>query len=154
MLVSLAVAGSAAACGGKDSADDSGSGGADYSVSLIGDLSGPYGTYVGPGVAGFQTAIKAINDAGGVNGKQIKLNDPLDAQSTTNAAQVAVRQAVGQKPTALFMSTASTEVIAVSSVLGSAKTTSLIVPNDDAQAVPPKDYYYSATLSSTPTCRM
>jgi branched-chain amino acid transport system substrate-binding protein len=99
-------------------------------------------------VTGFQTAIKAINDDGGVNGKKIKLNDPLDAQSTTNGAQVAVRQAVGQKPTALVMSTASTEVIAVASVLGSAGTTALIVPNDDAQAVPPKDYYYSATLSS------
>jgi branched-chain amino acid transport system substrate-binding protein len=150
VLLSLAVAATAAACGNDSDSDGSASGGSGdgYSVSIIGDLSGPFGAVVGPGVQGFQTAIKAINDDGGVNGKQIKLNDPLDAQSTTDAAQVAVREAIGQKPTALIMSTASTEVIAVSSVLGSAGITSLIVPNDDAQAVPPKEYYYSATLSS------
>jgi ABC-type branched-subunit amino acid transport system substrate-binding protein len=149
VLITVALAGSAGACSDNGgNATGSSGGSSTFSVSLIGDLSGPYGTYVGPGVTGFQTAIKAINAAGGVNGKQIKVNSPLDAQSTTAAAQVAVRQAVGQKPIAVLMSTASTEVIANSSVLGGAGITSLIVPNDDAQAVPPKDYYYSATLSS------
>lgn len=150
VAVTLAVAATAAACGdNNDSGSGNASGGGDeYTVSVVGDLSGPFGAIVGPGVAGFQTAVKTINDGGGVNGKQIKVNDPLDAQSVTNAAQVAVRQAIGEEPIALYMSTASTEVIAVSNVLESAAITSLIVPNDDGQAVPPKPYYYSSTLSS------
>jgi branched-chain amino acid transport system substrate-binding protein len=139
-----------AGCGRAAPGADSGTGGSSepYNVSLFADISGPFAPFVSHGVGGFQTAIAAINDAGGVNGRQIKLNNPIDAQSTPQGAQVAARQAVGQTPVAILVSTASTELASVAGVLAGASTTTLAVPNDDGQAVPPKPYYFSATVSS------
>ena len=62
---------------------------------------GAYAPFVSHGIGGFQTAVAAINDAGGVNGRQIKLNNPIDAQSTPTGAQTAARQAVGEAPIAI-----------------------------------------------------
>ncbi|WP_433045927.1 ABC transporter substrate-binding protein [Dactylosporangium sp. CS-033363] len=137
------------ACGNNAAGGGSGGGGGGtYAVSLFADISGAYAPFVSAGVGGFQTAVSAINDAGGVNGRKIALNSPIDAQSTAQGAQVAARQAVGQAPVAILVSTASTELAGVAGVLGGAGITTLAVPNDDGQASPPKPYYYSATISS------
>ncbi|MER7007561.1 ABC transporter substrate-binding protein [Dactylosporangium sp. NPDC000555] len=117
-------------------------------MSILGDLSGVQQAVNSPGVAGFQTAIKEIDDAGGVNGKKISLLPAIDTQSTPAGVQTAVRQAVGQKPIAIAISMVSTEVASVASILGSAQLTTLTVTNDDAQSTPPKPYYFSATLGS------
>lgn len=147
----LVVAASAcSSSGGESSAvNQSASGKAPYTVAMIGDMSGPYASIVSHGVGGFETAIDAVNAAGGVNGRKIVVGSPLDAQSTATGAETAFRQAVGQAPDAIFMTTASTEIADTAPVAEGAGITLLAVANDDGQAVPPKPYYYSATLSST-----
>jgi branched-chain amino acid transport system substrate-binding protein len=145
----LVLAASACSSGGSSTAvNQSASGKAPYTVAMIGDMSGPYASIVSHGIGGFETAIDAVNAAGGVNGRKIVVSSPLDAQSTAGGAETAFRQAVGQAPDAIFMTTASTEIADTAPVAEGAGITLLAVANDDGQAVPPKPYYYSTTLSS------
>lgn len=147
LVASTALAMSA--CGGSDDSGTAEGGTGAYTVSMIGDMSGAVAAIVSHGIGGFETAISAINDAGGVNGRKIEFGSPIDARSTPEGAQQAIREAIGQEPMVVFMTTTSTEVAGIAPVATGAGVTLLTVANDDGQAVPPKPHYYSATLSST-----
>jgi branched-chain amino acid transport system substrate-binding protein len=151
VVIASGLALAASACsssGGTSTASQAASKQAPYTVAMIGDMSGPYASIVSHGIGGFETAIDAVNAAGGVNGRKIVVGSPLDAQSTASGAETAFRQAVGKAPDAIFMTTASTEIADTAPVAQGAGITLLAVANDDGQAVPPKPYYYSTTLSS------
>ena len=84
------------ACGGGTS---SGGGGnkAPITVAYVTDLTGGNSANSIGGKAGFDTAVKEINDAGGVNGRKITTTT-YDSQSDVNAFQTQLRQALGTSP--------------------------------------------------------
>ncbi len=105
-----AIALVAVACGGSSS---SGSGGSQtpYNVPFVGDLTGPNAVNGIGGQAGFNTAIKEINDAGGVNGHKL-VSQSFDAQSDPSAFTVQLRQAISLNPVAMVTNALSSETAA------------------------------------------
>jgi branched-chain amino acid transport system substrate-binding protein len=74
-----------------------------YNIQALMDLTGPLGP---PGVvvaAGAKAYVKMINDAGGVNGKQLVLTI-TDTQSTDQGNIAALQKAIGTNPMAVINS--------------------------------------------------
>lgn len=94
----LAATLAVAACGGGGSSGSSGGSKAPYTIAYVSDLTGGNSANAIGGLAGFKTALKEINDAGGVNGHQLEIQT-YDSQSDVNAFQAQLRQALGSNPT-------------------------------------------------------
>jgi ABC-type branched-subunit amino acid transport system substrate-binding protein len=121
-----------------------------YVVSMVADLSGPLAGGIGlSGAAGLQGAVKAINDAGGVNGHPIKLNIH-DSLSTAEGAQAAARAAIADNPSALYGSYASAQFAAILPVLQQAKVTMITLPVQSTllSPTPPTWLYTVASVQS------
>lgn len=70
----------------------------------FGDLSGPLAGITAPLINGFQDAVKAINDAGGIRGAQIALQF-TDTQSNVDEAVAAYERYTSEDPNILVMFT-------------------------------------------------
>ncbi|MGF6988849.1 branched-chain amino acid transport system substrate-binding protein [Lachnospiraceae bacterium PF1-21] len=88
-LVAVMLVAVVAGCGKKDSGDSSSSEGSEtFKIGGIGPLTGPAAVY---GIAvqnGADLAVKEINEAGGINGKQVEFkmeDDTHDAEKAVNA---------------------------------------------------------------------
>ena len=87
-----------AACGGGNAGSGGGSGDkTPITVAYVTDLTGGNSANSIGGKAGFDTAVKEINDAGGINGHSIT-STTYDSQSDVNAFQTQLRQALGTNP--------------------------------------------------------
>jgi branched-chain amino acid transport system substrate-binding protein len=140
-LTACSSGGSASSGGDSSVAQD----GSPYKVSVAADLSGAGGANGIAGVAGFQAAIKTVNDAGGVNGKKIAVSDPVDALSTTDGAQGAVRQVLSQDPIAILHNTLN--ATAIVPIAQPAAVTTLSIVSLQSMSVPPQKWFYSASLT-------
>ena len=90
MLMAVVMAFSLMACGNKD---DNGSGGAadaaeTIKLGVVGPLTGGYANYGLSVQHGAELAVKEINAAGGVNGKQLELS-AQDSQGDPESAVAA-----------------------------------------------------------------
>jgi branched-chain amino acid transport system substrate-binding protein len=109
-----------AACGGSGSAAGSQPGAnGSIPVVLMGDLSGTY-TALGVSVQGAQAAVSAINAAGGINGRQLKVVGTYDTQSTPAGGTSAAQQAVSVHPDLIMDGSASASVSAALPAFASA----------------------------------
>ncbi len=95
----LATVVAVAACGGGSSSGGGGSK-SPYAIAYVADLTGANSANALGGQAGFNTALKEINGAGGVNGHQLTVQT-YDSQSDVNAFQAQLRQALGTNPVAI-----------------------------------------------------
>lgn len=73
-----------AGCGGGDTADKGGAAADEIVVGANVEITGNQANYGSAGLKGFKLAIKEINEAGGVNGKQIKI---VEADTKSDAAE-------------------------------------------------------------------
>jgi branched-chain amino acid transport system substrate-binding protein len=108
-----------AACGGgSTSSGGSGTSKAPINIAYVTDLTGGNsGNSIG-GKAGFDTALKEINDAGGANGHKL-VTTTYDSQSDVNAFQTQLRQALGTTPNIVAGQWLSASTAAGASVIGS-----------------------------------
>lgn len=90
-----------------------------YQVAFVDDVSGADSSYGVQTQAAVTTALKEINDAGGVNGHPIDIQT-YDTQSTPTTAEAVLRQALATNPTAVTGLITSAEEAAVAPVLVSA----------------------------------
>lgn len=92
-----------AACGDSGSGGAGGTGVGPIPIAFIGDLTGPPGTAPFPsGKTGVEAAVKAINDAGGVDGRKLKLSVCDTTLVQTKGLQCA-REVVGSDAAAVVM---------------------------------------------------
>jgi ABC-type branched-subunit amino acid transport system substrate-binding protein len=87
-----------AACGGG--ASSGGGSKSPYTIAYVADLTGGNSANSLGGQAGFNTALKEINDSGGVSGHKLQVQT-YDSQSDVNAFQAQLRQALGTNPMAI-----------------------------------------------------
>lgn len=89
----------AAACGGGSSSNSSGSSAnkAPIELAFIGDLTGGNSGNSLGGQAGENTAVKEINDSGGVNGAKLHVTS-YDSQSVVATHAAVLRQALATNP--------------------------------------------------------
>lgn len=90
-IAGLALAVTLTACGGSD--ETASGGDAVVKIGVILSQTGPYSSIGVPEVEGAKAAVETINDAGGVDGKKIKLVFE-DAQSTPQAAAAAATKLI------------------------------------------------------------
>lgn len=103
LLIALLAAGVAvAACGGSTSSNSSGSGASKspYEVAFVADLTGGNSANGLGGEAGFNTAVKEINESGGVNGHPLHVTN-YDSQSAVPTHAAVLRQALATNPQAI-----------------------------------------------------
>lgn len=96
---------------GRSSAGDSSNAAGDIRVAYVGDVTGPYALLGAEGAAGFHDAIADINAAGGIDGRDLVV-DNFDSQADANAAQTAWRNAFATNPQAIFFSGLSSSLTA------------------------------------------
>ncbi len=100
LLALLGMALGIAACGGGGTSSGGGGSASPYEIAFIGDLTGGNSANSLGGQAGFNTAVKEINDAGGVNGHKLTVT-PYDSQSVVATHATVLRQALGTNPVAV-----------------------------------------------------
>jgi branched-chain amino acid transport system substrate-binding protein len=102
LLALLLFALAAAACGGGSSSSSSGSSASKTPIELafIGDLTGGNSGNSLGGQAGENTAVKEINDSGGVNGAKLHVTS-YDSQSVVATHAAVLRQALATNPAAI-----------------------------------------------------
>lgn len=132
----------ASACSSSSKSSSTGGSGGTGSASQItlaalADLTGANASIGLPVQGGAQTAIKEINDAGGVNGAKLTLKS-FDAQSSVSASGSVVRDAEASKPAAIIGEVVSSELAPAASVISaggvpwvSANTPSAVTDNDE-----------------------
>jgi len=118
-IATTALALLVAACGGGNtSTGGGGTNKAPITIAYVTDLTGGNsGNSIG-GKAGFDTALKEINDAGGANGHKL-VETTYDSQSDINAFQTQLRQALGTSPNLVAGQWLSSSTAAGASVIGS-----------------------------------
>jgi ABC-type branched-subunit amino acid transport system substrate-binding protein len=107
-----------AACGGGSTSSGGGSK-SPYLIAYVADLTGGNSANSLGGQAGFNTAVKEINDGGGVDGHKLQVT-PYDSQSDVNAFQAQLRQALGTNPTVISGQWLSGSNSAAASIFNSA----------------------------------
>lgn len=120
-LLGVAVTAAAlvvAACGGSTNTTGGGGDKTPISIAYITDLTGGNSANSIGGKAGFDTAVKEINDAGGINGHKINTTT-YDSQSDVNAFQTQYRQALGTNPHVIAGQWLSSSTAAGASVIAS-----------------------------------
>jgi branched-chain amino acid transport system substrate-binding protein len=101
LIALLGAALAVAACGGSTSNNSSSSQSkAPYQIAFVTDLTGGNsGNSIG-GQAGFNTAVKEINDSGGADGHKLSITT-YDSQSTVATHAAVLRQALATNPAAI-----------------------------------------------------
>ncbi|MGE7838138.1 ABC transporter substrate-binding protein [Viridibacillus arvi] len=143
-LASSLIIGALAGCGAKDGATSGGSssGGKDSDVIKIGmnlELSGGVASYGSGVAAGVELAIAEINEAGGIDGKQIKpvkIDNKSDAAEATSAA---IKLATQEKVVAQIGSATSGNTVAAVQIanknkmpiIGPSATSTTVTVNED-----------------------
>ncbi|MFE6169948.1 ABC transporter substrate-binding protein [Viridibacillus arvi] len=143
-LASSLIIGALAGCGAKDGATSGGSssGGKDSDVIKIGmnlELSGGVASYGSGVAAGAELAIAEINEAGGIDGKQIKpvkIDNKSDAAEATSAA---IKLATQEKVVAQIGSATSGNTVAAVQIanknkmpiIGPSATSTTVTVNED-----------------------
>jgi ABC-type branched-subunit amino acid transport system substrate-binding protein len=101
LIALLGAALAVAACGGSTSNNSSSSQSkAPYQIAFITDLTGGNSGNSLGGQAGFNTAVKEINDSGGVAGHKLSITT-YDSQSNVATHAAVLRQALASNPTAI-----------------------------------------------------
>lgn len=114
-----------------------------YAIGFSADLSGSLSFYGKPLLGGLKAAVQAINDAGGVNGHQIKLT-ALDDKSDVPTALANFQQLTSSGALAIVGQTHSAVTAALAPEAAKAK-----VPMFTSTALPFTPYVYGGELSST-----
>lgn len=109
----------AAACGGGTTTSGGTTAKSPFNIAYITDLTGGNANNGNGGKAGFDTALKEINDAGGANGHKL-VETSYDSQSDVNAFQTQLRQALGTSPNIVAGEWLSSSTAAGASVISSA----------------------------------
>jgi branched-chain amino acid transport system substrate-binding protein len=143
LLLSLtAVALMIAACGGGSTGGSSGSK-SPYTIPFVGDLTGGDAANGLGGQAGFNTAVKEINDAGGINGHKITVQ-AFDSQSDPAAFSAQLRQALALNPVAMVTHQLSSETAAAVSIFQSANVP-VVTPSYTITGVDTIPYWLSTS---------
>lgn len=141
-LASSLIIGALAGCGAKDGTTSGGSGGKDSDVIKVGmnlELSGGVASYGSGVAAGAELAIDEINEAGGIDGKQIekvKIDNKSDAAEATAAA---IKLATQEKVVAQIGSATSGNTLAAVQIanknkmpiIGPSATSTTVTVNED-----------------------
>jgi branched-chain amino acid transport system substrate-binding protein len=132
-----------AACGGGGSTSGPSGSKSPYTIPFVGDLTGGDATNGLGGQAGFNTAVKEINDAGGINGHKISVQ-AFDSQSDPAAFSAQLRQALALNPTAMVTHQLSSETAAAVSIFQSANVP-VVTPSYTITGVDTIPYWLSTS---------
>jgi len=142
VLVTSGIALVAVACGGG-STSSSGGAKADYNIPFVGDLTGANGGNGTGGLAGFNTALKEINNSGGINGHKV-VGQSFDAQSDPTAFSAQLRQALALNPPAMVTNALSSETAAAVSIYQSSNVP-VVGPSYTITGVDTIPYWFSTS---------
>lgn len=117
-------------------------------VAVIADLTGGQSATQTTAANGFQAAVDAINESGGIDGKEIVVTT-YDSLSTPEGVQTAARQAAAEEPSFIAFAAGSSGLVGAQSVFAQAG-----IPLFSVSAAgtllfeDPQDWYF--TVGSTP----
>ncbi|MER2537217.1 MAG: ABC transporter substrate-binding protein [Rhizobiaceae bacterium] len=122
---------------------------APYRVALIAAKTGVLATVLGPAGTGFEAYIDTVNKAGGIDGRQIKL-DLLDEQSTPAVANGLFQRVLSDPPIAMAFFGQSTSQTQSRQLLENAELPVLTVTADDSFLYPkPTRTMFQLNVSAT-----
>ncbi len=137
-----AVALTLAACGGAGSTSGS-SAASTYTIPFVADLTGANATNGIGGQAGYNTAIKEINDSGGINGHRI-VAQSFDGQTDPATFSAQLRQAIALNPPAIVTNALSSETAAAVSIYQSSNVP-VVTPSYTITGVDTIPYWLSTS---------
>jgi ABC-type branched-subunit amino acid transport system substrate-binding protein len=152
----LLLAPALAACGGGSGTPAGGStsttgvtasGGA-YHITVLADLTGGIAVNAKPGVAGVQSAVAAINTAGGINGKKLDVS-VIDTRTSIDTARTGAQQAISDHPFAVIMFMGGDEGVAVTPLLQAAHIPVLSPALPDSSLYPAQSGLFMPSVSAT-----
>src|SRR5919106_4524896 len=125
-----------------------GQGRAPIELAMISPLTGPL-SFVGlDNRAGVQAAVREINGAGGVNGRQIRLTIFDDASNPSQGVVHMQRIAEESKYLGVIGSGFSSVGLAVAPIVAATRIPYISMASSAAQVTPAKPYYYMTTATS------
>jgi branched-chain amino acid transport system substrate-binding protein len=145
-----------AACGSSDDTSTSGGGstggsggGEALNVGAVLSLSGPAASFGTLDRDGINLAVKSINDAGGVNGKPVKVTI-VDDQSTPDKAVIAANKLITKdRVDAVIGATTGSATLAMAPIFNRAKVP-LLAPVTTVTVTEPKtDYVFRTAVNDT-----
>lgn len=158
ILAAVALVVGLAACGGGGSSNNSGSsggstggggeessGGGSYFVGSTQDLTGPVAFIGGPVTAGFETCADAVDEEGGVNGKQLEF-EALDDQSSSEKALTNMKTLLAKNPVAFISNVTSDAEVPVDEKLAEEEIPSIAYAT--AEELNENKFYYSVGIST------
>ncbi|CAN5255846.1 hypothetical protein BH09ACT6_BH09ACT6_06770 [soil metagenome] len=146
-LGTVAALGLAGCSGGGSSNSSATAATGDITVAVVADLTGAAAASNATAADGMRAAVQAVNAAGGVKGRNIKL-DVFDSKSTPDGSQVAARQAVADEPSIIAVAALSSGVVASQAVYEQAGIPVMTVSAAAELLDPLKPWYFTA--GSTP----
>lgn len=81
-------------------------------IAVTTELTGPFGTTFSPVADGVRAAVEALNEAGGIGGREVVLAGPFDSQSAPAGGTTAAQQAVNDEPDVIISGGTSTAATA------------------------------------------
>lgn len=134
-----------AACGGTSGGSDAAAGDA-VSVTYISDTSGPGAFYGKDFAAGAKYAVKQINEAGGVGGRELKVSF-VDSASDQQSAVGAVTKAAKSDDIAVMYALLSQNALAMAPIAQRSKIPFVVGQSGTDGIVEAGDYVYRTTTS-------
>lgn len=142
LIAGIAIAVSSlfvSACGGVATNSDS-AGGGEIKIGAIFALTGPNASYGVPEANGAKVLVKSINDAGGVNGKQIKLVLKNGESDPTMAARRA-QELISEGVVAIVGATTGSGTLAMAALAKKAEVPIISPAGTSAVTDPGSDYF-------------
>lgn len=136
------------------SSSSSGSGGAPYTVQIIGDETGGGASALGiPGTNGVEAAFDNVNKTGGVNGHQIKFK-VTDSMSTQQGGGAAAASATSAHPTVILVAGLSTSFEGALPILKQAQVPTVSITTLDSEYFPTQPWFFSDGTTQTQYAEM
>ncbi|MCU1621122.1 MAG: ethanolamine utilization protein EutJ [Modestobacter sp.] len=139
-VVGVALSG----CGGGEERSSSAGQQGDYVIGIDDVLSGPLAGYGQSFLTSARAAVEYVNDNGGVNGRNVRLETADSAAAGQNASAAAQQLINAKGAMAILGFTLSDDCAAVSAVAESRKVPIVCTSTPAAQLAPVKDYVFAS----------
>lgn len=121
-----------------------------YQVIAIVDQSGAMTDLGSQVVGGIRSSVKAINDAGGVNGRKVELR-VLDSLGSAEGAQAMFRQAISAKPIAILNWSTSAGLASIIPLMNTVDIPVISAGQVEAMFKPtPVQWFFTPTFNGPP----
>lgn len=118
-----------------------------YRVAVLASLTGPLASLGVPSKAALDIAARRVNDAGGINGRQIQLIYG-DDQSDPSKGVIAFKRLLDEKPVALIGPNFSSTALGIIPLVEQARLPMITMAAEDTQVAPGRRHVFMISLTT------